>query len=112
MSEAPERRILCLVLPELLVELAEQGELVKQESRGGARKRNGVRPLVVILEEQAEVNAELSGKALIAAVNGAARQLGVCNGQSVAEAQALVGGLCVKRLMRGIVGEALSRVAE
>lgn len=110
MKEA-RRRILALVLPELLCELAERG--LARESRG---------PLGVVLvhphqntqkEGAEEGDAEpLEPTATLSAVNAAAQRFGVRTGQTLAEANALLSGLHVVALPIARVERALAAVAE
>lgn len=104
------RRILALVLPELLCELAERG--LAREARG---------PLGVVLVHPHEVKGSteaegsdepLEPTATLAAVNGAAQRLGVRSGQTLAEANALLSGLNVVALPIASVERALAAVAE
>jgi protein ImuB len=136
-----ERRIVALVLPELLVELVTEGEVSRAgetEGRPGARRKGTAReqrgrgeagregaslvrgiakprPLgVVLVSSDAEVNAEpaLPSSMTLAAVNAEARRCGVHEGQTVAEAGALVAGFVVKRVSLARVERALESVAE
>ena len=92
-----ERRIAAVVLPELLC------ELVSLARRGSKQP-----PLGVVLAEGSEFgpDAKLEG------VNAAAQRFGVCPGQSIAEARALLASLEVRPLSREKLQAALGRVAE
>ncbi|HWZ90091.1 MAG TPA: DNA polymerase Y family protein, partial [Polyangiaceae bacterium] len=118
---APARRVLALVLPELLCELAEE-RLLWGVQRGSAKKS---KPLGVVLvagsEPQkrtspgAELEAEpkpISATAKLSAVNESARRYGVREGQSIAEACALVASLVVREVTQVEVRETLGRIAE
>jgi protein ImuB len=109
MKEA-RRRILALVLPELLCELAERG--LAREARA---------PLGVVLvhpheakgTQTSDEHAEpLEPTATLAAVNDAAQRFGVRPGQTLAEANALLSGLNVVALPIASVERALAAVAE
>jgi protein ImuB len=128
-----ERRVVAIVLPELLCELAgaalhgpmpdrsaAKAEVAcKQETRKSSVKR--MRPLGVVLNDadgHARSNPDpaeekpIGATALLTAVNAAACHFGVREGQSIAEACALVANLVVRELGRGQVLEELGRVAE
>jgi len=122
-SQLPVRRVLALVLPELLCELAE-ARLLWGLSRGSAKKS---KPLGVVLVTGAEPKKRTSGVELpaqtaepkpidatakLSAVNEAARRYGVREGQSIAEACALVASLVVREVTEAEVRETLGRIAE
>ena len=95
-SVAPERRVLALVLPELLCELAEKRLLL------GLQRSKVKPPLGVVLVANAEVKTEPSSAAelkpidattKLSAVNESAKRYGVREGQTIAEACALVANL-------------------
>lgn len=141
-SEAPRRssRIVAIVLPELLCEIA--GAALAVEKAAMVRKRKPVRklvdaatkgprsrtkrPLGVVMVDSIEAepretaDTEASEKSTEAvgaqdtldAVNTAARRYGVLEGQSIAEACGLVAKLVVRQVSRGQVQAALGRVAE
>ena len=73
-SAKPGRRIVAIVLPELLCELAARG-----------RKVPASRPLGVVLVDSSEQAAALSPTAVLAAVNARAQGLGMVAGQTLAE---------------------------
>jgi len=111
------RRVLALVLPELLCELAEE-RLLWALPRAGSKK---ARPLGVVLvagsEPKAKVPAEAAAKpidstAKLSAVNESARRYGVREGQSIAEACALVANLVIREVTQAEVRETLGRIAE
>jgi len=122
-----DRRIVALVLPELLCELASADSAVLGASAG--QKRGGARsptlPLGVILVDEASVlppegeeeSTERaprsdSSRVELAAVNAAAERFGVRVGQTVAEAQAFVSRLAVKEVTRQRVLARLGEIAE
>lgn len=101
------RRIVAVVLPQLLCELAleKQGE--------DPAESNASKPLAVIFrEEGTESSEELLGQKPIAQVNESAKRCGVHKGQTLAEAHALVSGLTVVSISSSAVTAALGRVAE
>lgn len=119
--EASARRIVALVLPALLCELAETpaftalGEAVKATPPTSPRRRQ--LPLGVVLgEAPASANSasaeEIPATALLSAINEAASRYGVRVGQSIAEAKALVSRLVVRRVPRDAIEHGLARVAE
>lgn len=92
------KRIAAIVLPDLLCELV--------------RRRTDVRgPLAVLVEEPGHSEAS-AVTSLIEAVDEEARSWGVMPGQRVVEASAIASHLCVQRVTRAHVDEALSVVAE
>jgi protein ImuB len=107
---ARERRILALVLPELLCELGSADLRLTAHLRQADGRRAGVPPLAVVMIANAEVTLEPT--LVIDAVSRAARQFGVREGQTIAEACALVSGLRVRAVSRDRVQAALARVAE
>jgi protein ImuB len=111
MSSVPhERRIAAVVLPELLIELGSAGLRVTARARKTGAKR-ALPPLAVVLAETDEA-AELASTARLDAVNDVARHFGVREGQSIAEARALIAELGVRRVSRAAALSALGRVAE
>ncbi len=111
-SHKPERRVLALVLPELLCELAEQ-RLLWGLQRGKAKP-----PLGVVLVSSASPSASpgperpIDATAKLSAVNESARRYGVREGQSIAEACALVAHLVVREVTSAEALETLSSIAE
>ncbi|HEX5101359.1 MAG TPA: DNA polymerase Y family protein [Polyangiaceae bacterium] len=108
MSESsPEasRRIVALVLPELLLEVA--------VTTAAPRNRG---PWGVVLLEPGEVTEPLEDPlkptARLTAVSVSARRCGVREGQTIAEARALVAGFEAMRLHPALVERALAVVAE
>ncbi|HTA92298.1 MAG TPA: DNA polymerase Y family protein, partial [Polyangiaceae bacterium] len=111
-----------LVLPELLCELAE-ARLLWGLQRGGT-KASRTRPLGVVLATgtpkrgSAEGSAaaiehkQIDATAKLSAVNESARRYGVREGQSIAEACALVASLVVREVTAAEVRETLGRIAE
>ncbi|MGC4088703.1 MAG: DNA polymerase Y family protein [Polyangiaceae bacterium] len=119
------RRIVALVLPALLCELAETpafagvGEAAVQAVPRSVRRRQ--LPLGVVVDDAAPlVEAahgalpvdELPATAVLSAVNEAATRYGVRVGQSLAEAKALLSRLVVRRVPRAAIEQGLARVAE
>src|SRR5688572_3627227 len=118
-----ERRIAAVVLPELLCEIAAASALSHP-----SQKRQKPPLGVVIVDPvaasfsdevveagevaQAVQAAELKASALLDAVNEQARRFGVREGQSIAEACALVSDLVVRVVSRDQVNQALGRIAE
>ena len=101
----PSRRILAIVLPELLCEVAAETLLIK----GGKRHPLLDLPLAVITPGEGEKSAN---SVQIRAVNAMARRFGVTAGQTVVEASALLSRLVVREVSRKQAREALVRVAE
>jgi protein ImuB len=117
-----ERRIAAVVLPELLCEIAAAPVLVPSAQRRQA-------PLGVVIVDPVAAHAddesvdsgevpqgtqstELKASALLDAVDEQARRYGVREGQSIAEACALVSDLMVRVVSRDQVNLALGRIAE
>jgi protein ImuB len=112
-----ERRVVALVLPALLCELAEPRVL----SQSSQQQRSF--PLAVVLgegperEEKTESaepgpNDEIAATSVLSAVNESAQRLGVRVGQTLTEGRALASRLVVRRVSRQAVERALGRVAE
>jgi protein ImuB len=120
---AKPRRILALLLPDLLVELA-----LRQRLAGEHAPAEAHRPLGVVLVDEAEKPApqqlslglggvaepepELPASEPLAAVNREAERFGVRAKQTIAEASALVSQLVVAKVKRAEVERALSSLAE
>src|SRR6478609_11857232 len=114
-SVAPERRVLALVLPELLCELAEKRLL------WGLQRSKSKPPLGVVLvagteakpsEPGAAVAKPIDATAKLNAVNESAKRYGVREGQTIAEACALVSNLVVREVTRAEVLATLGCIAE
>ena len=121
-GSTPARRVLALVLPELLVELAEQ-RLLWGLQRGKAKPPlgvvlvNGADPKKAGTAESASsavgsVAKPIDATAKLSAVNESARRYGVREGQSIAEACALVANLVVREVTQAEVRELLGSIAE
>ena len=112
-SSASGRRVLALVLPELLCELAEQ-RLLWGFQRSKAKPPLGVVLVSSAQPKQAEARAEraIDATAKLSAVNESARRYGVREGQSIAEACALVAGLVIREVAQAEVLETLGCTAE
>ncbi len=104
MSEV--RRIVAVVLPDLSCELGGGAEIGTPKP-----KKRRVLPLGVVLADD-ESSEPVSATAILDAVNEEARRHGVCKGQSIAEACALLAHLVVRRVSREQIHTALARVAE
>jgi protein ImuB len=122
----PKRRILALILPDLLVELATRQRLAQAspEHLGEAHRPLGV----VLVDEPAkpapqQLSLSVAGQPLreeedlpasepLAAVNREAERFGVRAKQSIAEASALVSQLVVAKVKRAEVERALGGLAE
>lgn len=120
-----ERRILALILPDLLVELA----LRQSALSAAAWHTEAQKPLGVVLVEQPERSMpeqlslsvagvpvlpepELPASQPLAAVNREAERFGVRAKQTIAEASALVSQLVVVKVKRAEVERALGSLAE
>lgn len=102
-SPSAVRRIVAVVLPELVCEVAMpqlDRRLVSDE------------PLGVVVTEPGTAVGELKGSTPLSAVNAAAQRCGVVAGQTIAEARALAAGLVVRQVPRAQVVAALRTVAE
>lgn len=108
MSALSPRRVVALVLPELLVELA-----VRRLSAARTRRARQ-HPLGVVLAEDLAGGSEpvLQPSSVLAQVNRLARRQGVAPGQTLVEAQALCSKLVVRALRRSEVETALAAVAD
>jgi len=120
------RRVLSLVLPELLCELAEK-RLLCVLSRGKAKPPLGV---VLVSGEPKPGNSQapteqkpgdsqaaaerkpIDATAKLSAVNESAKRYGVREGQTIAEACALVASLVVREVTQAEVLSTLSSIAE
>ena len=112
-SAASGRRVLALVLPELLCELAEK-RLLWGFQRGKAKPALGV-VLVSGADSQpagASADRAIDATAKLSAVNESARRYGVREGQSIAEACALVASLVIREVTQAEVLETLGCIAE
>lgn len=114
-AAAKERRVLALVLPELLCELAEK-RLNLGLQRNKAKPPLGV---VLVANVEAKLNqptpAEpkpIDATAKLSAVNESAKRYGVRAGQTIAEACALVANLIVREISQAEVLSTLSCIAE
>ena len=124
LPEPRNRRILALILPDLLVELALRQRLAQlSELPAEAQK-----PIGVVLVDEPEksplqLSLSVAGQALapapelpatqpLAAVNREAERFGVRARQSIAEASALVSQLVVVKVKRVAVEQALGGLAE
>lgn len=114
-SAAPARRVLALVLPELLCELAEKRLL------WGLQRHKSKPPLGVVLVGTAEANPQqpnsnepkpIDATAKLSAVNESAKRYGVRAGQTIAESCALVANLVVREVTHAEVFSTLSCIAE
>ncbi len=108
LQSAPARRVLALVLPELLCELAEQRLLVGTQ-RGKAKPPLGV---VLVSGASGAPDKPIDATAKLSAVNESARRYGVREGQSIAEACALVANLAVREITQAEVLQTLGSIAE
>jgi protein ImuB len=114
-SLSSERRVLALVLPELLCELAEKRLLL------GLQRSKAKPPLGVVLVANSEAKLSQSSTAepkpidataKLSAVNESAKRYGVREGQTIAEACALVANLIVREVTQAEVVSTLSCIAE
>jgi len=114
-SVALERRVLALVLPELLCELAEKRLL------WGLQRSKPKPPLGVVLvantegkpsEPGADDAKPIDATAKLSAVNESAKRYGVRAGQTIAEACALVSSLVVREVSQAEVLSTLGCIAE
>jgi len=119
------RRVLCLIVPDLLCELvlprftAQHKERTAEQARASNRARvekrsnqpsRMIQPaLAVVLTEEPRALTALD---TLDAVNETARRCGIAIGQSIAEAQAQMGRLQVRSLSVGEVQHALGQIAE
>lgn len=112
------RRVVAIVLPNLLTELASAALVTpKLEATDAARaRRRAATPLGVLLVDEgtASSNGEKPPEAtsVLAAVNERAERFGVRVGQTIAEAHALVARLLVREVTREKVCTRLGEVAE
>lgn len=121
-AESRQRRILALVLPDLLVELALRQRAVATDSHAEVHKPLGVvlvqepeqaahQQLSLALPAPTEV-AELPASEPLAAVNREAERFGVRAHQTIAEASALLSQLIVVKVKQVEVERALGGLAE
>ena len=125
MSEARERRVVAVVLPDLLCEIANAALTVPAKLVPPSPSAHGDRgprcPLPFSWKTWRLQNDEHSDeralevsdpRATIAAVNDTAKRFGVRVGQTVIEAQALLAHLVVRKVTREQVRERLGEIAE
>jgi protein ImuB len=98
--DSSERRIVAVVLPELLTELSDVG------FAGGQQKPTGI--LIV----EGVSNSAAPAGAVLAAVNESAKRFGVRPGQTVAEAHAIVANLSIREVSRSDIATRLGEIAE
>lgn len=112
-SAASDRRVLALVLPELLCELAEK-RLLWGFQRGKAKPPLGVVLVPNAGSKQVTANTDraIDATAKLSAVNESARRYGVREGQSIAEACALVASMVIREVAQAEVLETLGCIAE
>lgn len=120
-DKAPERRVLCLVLPDLPCELVmprlklSQISMKSDRSYSGRATKSDLKrkasspPLAVVVTEQART---LEPTDTLDAINEPARRGGIRVGQSIAEALAEMGKLQVRALSSQELQCALGEVAE
>ena len=124
-SEETGRRVVAIVLPDLLCEIAGAGLRVPKNGPTKKRRRRTksvrvpkVPPLGVVMVEQSPTGAqaedatEPDATLILDAVNEQARRYGVRPGQTIAEACALVSRLVVREVSREEIHHTLGRVAE
>lgn len=100
------RRIMCLVFPDLACEIA----TLRRESRlGVANALTLSSPLGVVIGENEE---EIRANSPLYAVTARAQRLGVCAGQTVSAARALVHDLDIRRVAPSEIESTLARLAE
>lgn len=124
-GEAPVpsgRRVVGIVIPKLLVELAQASLVVPGSKKGGPSVKSP--PLGVLLVEgtrtaspgdeatEAKANEPIPATSELAAVDDAAARFGVRVGQTVAEAHAFVAKLVVREVTREQVLARLGEIAE
>jgi len=121
-----ERRVVCLVLPELACELARWSKAKHNDPKARslsapatAQSTERPRPLGVVLLDHVskrttlvELNRQIEPTAKLCAVDGLAHRLGIERGQSVIEARCLCSLLDVRALPRELLRETLERIAE
>ena len=120
----PERRVVCLVLPELAIELARWSRVKPVVKSAVAlvtnqdTTREPLRPLGVVLLEVssrtplAELQQKVEPTARLCAVDGLARRLGVTVGQTLVEARCRCSQLDVRALPRELLQKTLEHIAE
>ncbi len=128
MSRARPRRIVAIVLPDLLCELGRAQQRLNARLRSpaaptGTDDPSLGRPLAVVMTEAGAEEpgadapseapaATLKPTAVLDAVSAMARELGVRPGQTIAEACVLVSSLQVEQVRRDAVLQSLGRVCE
>jgi protein ImuB len=108
-SESQPRQIVALVLSQIFNELAHAQ--VEFEQLTHAVRQSGEEPRAVVWLTE-ESTGGLDAKRQIDAVNRVAREYGVCVGQTIAEARALVAHLAISVVKTSCLRAALERVAE
>jgi protein ImuB len=108
LTKSAERRVVAVVLPELLVELA-KGPV---EPRRGRALQGEIPVGVLLVDESSNEKPAPPAGAVFAAVNDAAKRFGIRAGQTVAEAYAIVAHLVVREVSRSDVAARLGEIAE
>lgn len=117
-----ERRVACVVLPELACELARWAmtKPVAREALGArAAQSSAARPVGVVLMDGveqkatlAELNRKIEPNFRLNAVDVLARRFGIREGQTIIEARCLHAGIEVSALPRNQIAQTLSKIAE
>lgn len=110
---ATQRRVLALVMPALLIELAEPRGLHGSGATKKLRARHPELPVGVVLDE-AKPDTPLRSEAnsVLSQVNESARRLGIREGQSLVEAKALASRLIIRSVAAQALEAGLARIAE
>lgn len=102
--QSAERRVVAIVLPELLAEVA--GPI------DGSRKTSTSPLGILLVDDDSKGKAAPPASAVFAAVNESAKRFGIRAGQTVAEAYAIVAHLVVREVTQNTVAARLGEIAE
>lgn len=111
-----KRRVLALVMPALLVELAESRISAPNDQVTDKKRPRPELPVAVVLDDVSPRlpggSEEITATSVLSAVNECARRFGIREGQTLAEARALASRLIVRSVAREGLDQGLARIAE
>lgn len=114
--ESADRRVVAVVVPDLLTEIAKSGKEVSTFRSGASSKRSNEMPVAVLLVDGVssplESKREVPANAVLSSVNDSAKRFGLRAGQTVAEAHAIVAHLAVREVSRIDISARLGEIAE
>jgi protein ImuB len=105
-------RIAAVSLPELRIEVVRASALAGGSHDAEAEAVREGMPLAIVVAEAPLTEAKLLGNTRIDVVSREARELGMCSGQTIAQARARASNLAVRVVRPDAVRGALARLAE